>query len=121
LFAFVALAITATGLSGLIAYSVSQRTHEIGIRIALGARPQTVVGMVLRQGLTPVAIGLGFGLVGALGLSQLVSGLLFGVEPTDPLCFVGSGLVLVAVAVAACLVPARRAVAIEPVLALRAE
>jgi putative ABC transport system permease protein len=121
LFAFVALAITATGLSGLIAYSVSQRTHEIGIRIALGARPQAVVAMVLRQGLTPVMIGLGFGWVGALGLSRLVSGLLFGVEPTDPLCFIGSALVLVAVAVLACLLPARRATAIQPILALRSE
>ncbi len=121
LFAFVALAITATGLSGLLAYSVSQRTREIGVRIALGAEPRRVVGMVLRQGLFSVLIGLGLGLVGALGLSRLVSGLLFGVEPTDPLCFVGSAAVLVIVAIAACLLPARRAVAIEPMTALRAE
>jgi putative ABC transport system permease protein len=121
LFALVALAITATGLSGLIAYSVSQRTHEIGIRIALGAQRSGVLAMILRQGMTSVAIGLGVGLVGALAVTRLVSGLLFGVEPTDPLCFIGSATVLVVVAVGACLVPARRATAIEPMVALRAE
>jgi putative ABC transport system permease protein len=121
LFAFVALTISATGLSGLMAYSVSQRTQEIGIRIALGAAPGRMVGMVLREGLASAGIGLAIGLVGALGLARLVSGLLFGVEPTDPLCFVGSAAVLLAVALAACLVPARRVVAIEPMTALRAE
>jgi predicted permease len=121
LFAFVALAITATGLSGLIAYSVSQRTHEIGIRIALGAQRSRVLAMILRQGMTSVVIGLGVGLVGALALARLVSGLLFGVEPTDPICFIGSAAVLVVVAAGACLVPAKRATAIEPMVALRAD
>ncbi|MFI5185021.1 MAG: FtsX-like permease family protein, partial [Vicinamibacteria bacterium] len=121
LFALVALAITATGLSGLIAYSVSQRTHEIGIRIALGAQRSGVLAMVLRQGMRSVAVGLGVGLVGALALTRLVSGLLFGVEPTDPICFIGSAAVLLTVALIACLVPAKRATAIEPMVALRAE
>jgi putative ABC transport system permease protein len=121
LFAFVALAISATGLSGLMAYSVSQRTQEIGIRIALGAAPRRVLEMVLKQGLKSAAIGLALGLVGALGISRLVSGLLFGVEPTDPLCFIGSAAVLIVVAVVACWLPARQAVAIEPVTALRAQ
>jgi putative ABC transport system permease protein len=121
LFAFVALAISAAGLSGLIAYSVSQRTREFGIRIALGADPGRVRGMVLREGLVSVGMGLALGVVGALGLSHLASSLLFGVEPTDPLCFVGSAGLLLAVAVLACVVPARRATTIEPMRALRAD
>jgi predicted permease len=121
LFAGVALMITATGLSGLIAYSVSQRTQEIGIRLALGAEPRGVLGMLMGQGLRSVGIGLGIGLLGALALSRLVSGLLFGVDPTDPLCFVGSTVVLVLVAMVACLLPARRALTIQPMVALRTD
>jgi len=120
-FAFLALAISAAGLAGVLAYSVSQRTQEIGIRMALGAAPGSVLRMLLGQGLTAVVVGLGIGLVGALGLSRLVSGLLFGVAPTDPLCFAGSAVVLGAVAVVACLLPARRATGIDPMLALRAQ
>ena len=121
LFAALALAISAAGLSGVLAYSVSQRTREIGIRMALGAAPGRVLGMLLGQGLAAAAIGLGLGLVGAIGLSRLISGLLFGVEPTDPLCFLGSALVLSVVALVACLLPARRATVIDPMLALRTE
>ena len=118
-FAALALAITAAGLSGLIAYSVSQRTHEIGIRMALGAEPRRVVAMLLGQGMRPVALGLALGTAGALALARLASGLLFGVAPTDVACFIGSGFLLVAVATIACLVPAQRATAIDPQLALR--
>jgi predicted permease len=121
LFAFVALAISAAGLAGVLAYSVSQRTREIGIRMALGAAPSSVLRMLLSQGLVSVVIGLGVGLLGALALSRFVSGLLFGVAATDPLCFVGSALLLVAVALVASFLPARRATAIDPMLALRAE
>jgi putative ABC transport system permease protein len=121
LFATLALAISAAGLSGVLAYSVSQRTREIGIRIALGAAPGRVVAMLLGQGLLAAAVGLGLGLVGAIGLSRVISGLLFGVEPTDPLCFVGSALVLSVVALVACFLPARRATVIDPMLALRTE
>jgi len=121
LFAFVALAISAAGLAGVIAYSVSRRTREIGIRMALGAAPESVLRMLLGQGLVSVGIGLLVGLVGALGLSRLVSGLLFGVAPTDPACFVGSAIVLVLVALVASFLPARRATGIDPILALRAD
>jgi putative ABC transport system permease protein len=121
LFAFVALAISAAGLAGVLAYSVSQRTREIGIRMALGAAPQSVLHMLLGQGLVSVGIGLLVGLVGALGLSRLVSGLLFGVAPTDPMCFAGSAALLVTVALVASFLPARRATGIDPMLALRSE
>jgi predicted permease len=121
LFATVALVITAAGLGGLIAYSVSRRTHEIGIRMALGADRSRITAMVLREGMTSVAIGLVMGLAGALALSRLVSGLLFGVGPNDPICFTASAVVLVLAAVAGCLVPARRATTVSPMTALRAE
>jgi len=118
-FATLALAITAAGLSGLIAFTVSQRTHEIGIRMALGADSGRVVGMLVRQGLASVAIGLTLGVAGALALTRLVAGMLFGVGPTDVACFVASGAVLVAVATLACWGPARRATSIDPQVALR--
>ncbi len=121
LFAFVALAISAAGLAGVLAYSVSQRTREIGIRMALGAAPESVLKMLLGQSLVSVGIGLLVGLVGALGLSRLVAGLLFGVAPSDPMCFAGSAIVLVLVALVASFLPARRATGIDPMLALRAE
>jgi predicted permease len=121
LFAAVALVITAAGLAGLVAYSVSRRTHEIGIRMALGADRGRITAMVLREGMTSVGIGLLMGLAGALALSRLVSGLLFGVGPNDPICFTASAVVLVLAAVAGCLVPARRATAVSPMTALRAE
>jgi predicted permease len=119
-FAGLALLIAATGLSGVLAYSVSQRTREIGVRVALGAAPRDVVALVVRQGLGPLGVGLALGLVSALGLTQLISKLLFGIEPTDPACFAGSLALLGAVGVLACLLPARRAVGVEPVRALRA-
>jgi ABC-type antimicrobial peptide transport system permease subunit len=118
-FAALALAITAAGLSGLIAFTVSQRTHEIGIRMALGADSGRVMGLLLRQGLSSVALGLVLGIAGALALTRLVSGLLFGVAPTDLACFVASAAVLVVVATLACLWPARRATGIDPQVALR--
>jgi putative ABC transport system permease protein len=121
LFAVLALVITAAGLSGLIAYSVSQRTQEIGIRMALGADRNRITSMVLREGMTSVAAGLGLGIAGALALSRLVSGLLFGVGPTDPVCYAGSAVVIVASALAACFLPARRATAVSPMTALRAQ
>jgi putative ABC transport system permease protein len=116
-----ALVIAVTGLAGVLAYAVTQRTREIGVRVALGAAPANILSMVLRQGVTSIALGLALGVAGALGLSRLVSRLLFGVAPTDPLCFIGSVVVLAGAGIAACLVPARRAVAIEPMRALRTE
>ena len=121
LFAALALVITAAGLSGLIAYSVSQRTQEIGIRMALGADRGRITTMILREGMTSVVVGLVLGIAAALALSRLVSGLLFGVGPTDVYCYAGSAVVLLAAAAAACLLPARRATAVSPLTALRAQ
>jgi putative ABC transport system permease protein len=119
LFAGLALLVTAAGLGGVIAYSVGRRTQEIGIRMAMGATRYDVVSLVLRQGLQATLAGVALGAVGALAVGRLLSGLLFGVHATDVACFVGSALVLVAVSVLACLVPARRATSIDPLTALR--
>ncbi len=119
LFATLALVITATGVGGVIAYSVSQRTHEIGIRMALGAEPRKVMSMLMRQGMASVGVGLALGGVAALAFSRVMSGLLYGVEPTDPYCFFGSAIVFIAVAAPACFLPSRRATAIDPMVALR--
>ena len=120
LFSLLALGITAAGLGGLVAFSVSQRTQEIGVRMALGAGRGEVLGMVLREGLRLVGVGLALGAVAALLLSRLLTGLLFHVEATDPLTFAGMALVLVLIASGACLVPARRAATVDPLVALRA-
>jgi predicted permease len=119
LFAGLALIITAAGISGVLALSVSQRTHEIGIRMAFGATRRDMLKMVLKQGVSLVLIGLALGVGGACVLAHLISGLLFGIEPTDPVTFVAVSLVLVAVAIVASLVPARRATSIDPMTALR--
>jgi putative ABC transport system permease protein len=120
MFALLALFITAAGLAGVVAFSVSQRTQEIGVRMALGAGRGEVLGMVLREGLQLVAIGLALGIVAAAALTRLMTGLLFHVEATDPITFAGMALVLVLIAAAACLAPARRASAVDPMVALRA-
>lgn len=119
LFALLALVITATGIMGVLAFSVSQRFHEFGIRMALGAAPAAVLRMVVRQGMALVGIGLAIGLAGALAFARLLSGLLFGVRPTDPLTFAAVACVLSAVAAAACFLPARRATSADPMHALR--
>jgi ABC-type antimicrobial peptide transport system permease subunit len=121
LFAGIALIITAAGIAGVVAFSVNQRTTEIGVRMALGAPRSSVVQMIVRQGLTPVAIGLAGGLAVALLATRVVTRLLFGVEPTDPLTYAAVVATLTAVAACACLVPARRAAAIDPMRALRAD
>jgi ABC-type antimicrobial peptide transport system permease subunit len=120
LFSLLALGITAAGLGALVAFSVSQRTQEIGVRMALGAGRGEVLGMVLRQGLRLVGLGLLLGALAALLLSRLMTGLLFHVQATDPLTFGGMALVLVLIAAAACLAPARRAATVDPLVALRA-
>jgi predicted permease len=119
LFAALAFVITATGVSAVAAYFVNERTHEIGIRSALGASRRDVVALVLRQILVLVGIGLALGALTSIFLSRLLASLLFGVEPTDPTTFVGVALVLLVVVMIACLVPARRAVRIDPMIALR--
>jgi putative ABC transport system permease protein len=119
LFAVLALAISAAGIAGILAFSVGQRTHEIGIRMAMGAVPGDVLRMVLRQAALLVLPGLALGMIGALALTRLMTGLLFGVEPTDPFTFAAVSLLLLAVAAVACLIPARRATEIHPMVALR--
>lgn len=120
-FAGIAVVLSAVGVYGVISYSVSQRRHEIGIRMALGAMPGDVVGMVVGQGLLLAGVGLLVGLGGALAASRALSGLLYGISPSDPLTFVAVSLVLAVVTLLACYLPARRATRVDPVLALRAE
>lgn len=121
LFAVLALAIAAAGIGGVMALSVSQRTHEIGIRMAVGARPAEIVRMILRQGMGMVLAGMVFGVAGAFALTHAMKSLLFGVTPTDPVTFAGVAAVLVAAAFAACYLPARRAAQVDPLRALRTE
>jgi predicted permease len=116
-----ALALGIIGIYGVISYAVSQRTHEIGIRVALGAHSGHLLGMVIGQGLKLTLIGVGLGIAGALGLMQSLSSLLFGVTPTDPLTFTGVAILLALVALSACYVPARRAMRVDPIVALRNE
>ncbi|HYH46950.1 MAG TPA: FtsX-like permease family protein, partial [Thermoanaerobaculia bacterium] len=119
LFAVLALGLAAVGVYGVVSYAVAQRTHEIGIRMALGAGHRSVVGMVLRQGMGTVLLGVAAGLVGAVFASRLLAGLVFGVSPRDPLTFVLVPLTLAAVALLANVMPARRATRVDPMVALR--
>ena len=120
-FALTALLLAGMGIYGVISYIVSERTHEIGIRIALGAERRNILQMVLGQGLRLAIAGTAVGLVGALVVSQFMAGLLYGVRPTDPLTFVSVALLLVMVALFACYLPARRALRVDPMGALRHE
>ena len=121
LFGAMALFLAAIGLYGVMSYSVSQRTREIGVRLALGADSRGVVGMVLRHGLRLTAIGLLVGGVLSLGAGFLLRSQLFGLSPADPVTFGGLALVLAVVATGASLVPARRAARVDPIVALRSE
>jgi putative ABC transport system permease protein len=121
LFALLALVITAAGIGGVMGLSVSQRTKEIGIRMALGASPNSVLWMVLRQGMTLIIVGLALGIALALSGTRLMQGLLFGIEPSDPWTLCGVTLLLLVVAAAACYGPARRATSVDPMTALRSE
>jgi predicted permease len=118
-FAVTALLLAALGIYGVISYIVSERTRDIGIRLALGAQRATIMGMVLRQGLGLAAAGAALGLAGSVIVSHLMAGLLYGVSPTDLITFAGVTLVLAAVALAACYLPARRAMRVDPIVALR--
>lgn len=121
LFALAALLLAALGIYGVISYMVSERTHEIGIQLALGAHPRRIMQMVLRQGMSLAIAGAAIGVAGALMVSHLMAGLLYGVRPTDPVTFIGVTTMLTVVAIAACYIPARRAMRVDPMVALRHE
>jgi putative ABC transport system permease protein len=121
IFAGIALALSAVGLYAVMAYSVTQRTQEIGVRMALGAEGRQVSWMILRRGLVQLAIGLSIGLAGAFFLSKVLGTLLVQITPNDPVTFATISILLVLVAIAACLIPARRATRVDPLVALRME
>jgi putative ABC transport system permease protein len=118
-FAGIAIALASIGLYGVVSYSVSQRTREIGIRMALGAQRGDVLHLILRQGMLLAAIGVGLGLLGSLGLTRLISSLLFGVSATDAGTLGTVSVLLFGIAIIACWLPARRASGVDPIVALR--
>jgi putative ABC transport system permease protein len=120
-FAVIALALAAVGLAAVIGYEVTERTHEIGIRMALGARTENVRRLAMRHGLTPAFVGMVLGVIGALAATRLAASLLYGITPRDPLTFVGVVALLVLVALGAAWLPARRATRVDPMIALRSE
>jgi ABC-type antimicrobial peptide transport system permease subunit len=120
-FAALALLLASIGIYGVVSYVVGQRTQEIGIRMALGARRIHVLGMILGNGARLIVAGLGAGIVAALALTRLMASLLFGITATDPVTFLCVSVLLIFVALLACLAPARRAIRVDPMMALRCE
>ena len=120
-FALVALVLASVGIYGVLAYLVGQRTHEIGIRMALGAGRYEVLRLVLGQGAKMALLGVALGFAAAMGLTRLMSDMLYGVSATDPLTFTAVAILLILVALMACYIPARRATKVDPIVALRHE
>jgi putative ABC transport system permease protein len=120
-FAGLALLLAMAGIYGVLSYSVARRTSEIGVRVALGASRSAVLALIMSQGMKPVLVGVVAGLAGALALSSLLAGMLFGVTPADPLTYGVVALLAIATALAACYMPARRALRVDPTVALRYE
>ena len=121
LFSAIAMMLAALGIYGVMAYSVAQRTHEVGIRMALGAQKGDVLGLILRKGLILTLTGVAIGLAIALVLTRLMTTLLFGIAPTDATTFVAVSVLLIIVAMFACYIPARRATKVDPLVALHYE
>jgi ABC-type antimicrobial peptide transport system permease subunit len=118
-FALIALLLAAVGLSAVIAHSMSQRTKEIGVRIALGAASHDIRRLIFREGMRPVAMGLVLGLAASLAVNRILQSQLVGVSPYDPVTMVGAPLFLIVIALLACQIPVRRAMNVDPVVALR--
>lgn len=119
LFAALALLLAAVGVYGMLSFSVSRRTQEFGVRMALGAEPRDLLWLILKQGMKPVLLGVILGFIASVVITRLISSLLYGVSPTDPLTFSGVTMLLVVVGIAACYIPARRILRVDPLRALR--